>query len=673
MEARASGCPQITAAAKAGFSDRTGRRIEAGVHQPQKGQPRDWRTRADPLAGVWEQELVPLLQREPRIEAMTLYEYLQEHYPGQYERNLRTLQRRVSEWKALHGAPPDVMFELRHSPGEMGYSDFTELKGVTITIAGKPYEHLLYHYRLAYSGWQYVQIVQGGESFIALAEGLQNALVACGGAPRLHRTDSLTAAYHNSGGKHRLTERYEALCRHYGLQSSRNNTGIAHENGSVESSHGYFKRRLVQQLYLRNSLEFATVGEYAQFIQGVVEKLNGKCIEKFATEQAQLQPLPQYRFADYDIVSVRVSCRSTVDLKSVLYTVPERLIGRKLTVHLYHNRWIGYLGQKPVVELPRLTVAAQHAGRRARAIYYRHIIQGLRKKPRALLYCTWTADILPTEQYRTIWQQLLDRFERDSAARLMVEALYIAATQDKEASVAQYLEQQLSNGSLSIGALQQHFQLLAAPTTPEIVVHQHELSSYDQLLHYDPLSCASTPGIDRRADDPHPAALALREPEPASEEPEAVAHAAPLVALGAAGNPGTLELCPIPASPDRVRSNSALSSPHCPCPERVPTACGQVPEQLRVRPLSHPQPSSGDATGAADAVDHAGQQLLDFRTLRDGENASGNCRCPVCSGVGQTSQVLCRHQSGADASASQAQPDAAGDVDQTRPLRSAGH
>jgi len=104
------------------------------------------------------------------------------------------VQRRVSEWKAQHGVAPEVMFELRHTPGEMGYSDFTELKKVTVTIGGKAFEHLLYHYRLAYSGWQYVQIIQGGESYIALAEGLQNALAAAGGVPQVHRSDSLTAA-----------------------------------------------------------------------------------------------------------------------------------------------------------------------------------------------------------------------------------------------------------------------------------------------------------------------------------------------------------------------------------------------------------------------------------------------------------------------------------------------
>jgi hypothetical protein len=141
---------------------------------------------------------------------MTLYEYLLENYPGQYERVLRTLQRRVESWKAIYGDAKEVMFEIRHEPGEMGLSDFTELKGVEITIKGQPFEHLLYHYRLAYSGWQYVQIIQGGESFIGLSQGLQNALSACGGVPKLHRSDSLSAAYRNMAGK-----RHKPLTRFY--------------------------------------------------------------------------------------------------------------------------------------------------------------------------------------------------------------------------------------------------------------------------------------------------------------------------------------------------------------------------------------------------------------------------------------------------------------------------
>jgi hypothetical protein len=89
MRAREEGCTQGISAAIADFSERSGRRIEKGDHQPQKGQERDWRTRIDPLVEVWAKELEPMLRREPRLEPTTLYEYLQEHYPGKYQSVLR--------------------------------------------------------------------------------------------------------------------------------------------------------------------------------------------------------------------------------------------------------------------------------------------------------------------------------------------------------------------------------------------------------------------------------------------------------------------------------------------------------------------------------------------------------------------------------------------------------
>ena len=159
---------------------------------------------------------------------MTLFTHLQQQYPGEYGHSiLRTLQRRVNQWRATQGPDLEVMFPQEHRPGEMGLSDFTQLKQVEIVIAGKPFSHLLYHYRLAYSGWQYVQVVQGGESFVALCEGLQNALTLCGGAPGQHRSDSLSAAYRNKGrqAKEDFTCNYESLCQHYQMQPTRNNRG----------------------------------------------------------------------------------------------------------------------------------------------------------------------------------------------------------------------------------------------------------------------------------------------------------------------------------------------------------------------------------------------------------------------------------------------------------------
>jgi hypothetical protein len=74
-----------------------------------------------------------------------------------------------------------------------------------VTIAGVLLDHRLYHFRLAYSGFEHAHVVLGGESFVVLAEGLQNALWALGGAPREHRTDSLSARSAISSARPRTT------------------------------------------------------------------------------------------------------------------------------------------------------------------------------------------------------------------------------------------------------------------------------------------------------------------------------------------------------------------------------------------------------------------------------------------------------------------------------------
>lgn len=541
MNARDLGLTQADAASIAEFSERSGQRIEAETHQPNRGRVRDWRTSADPLAGVWEAELEPMLRREPRLQPMTLFEHLQERYPGQYPQVLRTVQRRVRTWKALYGDAPEVMFELRHEPGVMGISDFTELKGVTITIGGQPFEHLLYHYRLAYSGWSYAQVIQGGESFIALSEGLQNALFASGGAPQEHRTDSLSAAYRNTGGAGRkpLTRLYDDLCHHYRLRPTRNNTGIAHENGAIESPHGHLKNRITQALYLRGSTDFASVADYQAFIATMVAKLNHQHQAKFEAEQTHLQPLPKHRVADYEVLTARVSSRSTIEVRCILYTVPSRLIGRQLELHLYHDRICGYLEGQWVVELPRIRVTAKDK-RRARCINYRHVIEGLRRKPRAFLYCTWQLDLLPNDHYRTLWTQLKDRFDADSAAVLMVEALYLAATQDKEPAVADYLEAQLAAGTLTLVSLQRQFQLLSEVSLPVVDVHQHDLGEYDQLLL------------------PRPPSQSVPEPQSPPQTPAPPPYAQPLGNPGTSSHAGAVELRSVLAGTLRIGGGPAV-------------------------------------------------------------------------------------------------------------------
>ena len=483
MNARKLGMTQTVSSTIAEISERTGQRIDGGHHRTNRGAVTEVAARPDVLADVWASELEPMLRREPRLKPTTLFEYLQDAYPGKYRQVLRTLQRRVREWKALHGPEPEVMFMLRHEPGVMGLSDFTKLKGMEITINGATFEHLIYHYRLAYSGWQYAQIIQGGESFTALSEGLQNALAASGGTPKEHRTDSLSAAYRNSGG-HRtkeLTRFYDDLCEHYRMMPTRNNKGKANENGSVESPHGHLKNRIKQAIYLRGSSDFASITEYQAVIDQAAAGLNRQCEGKYETEKAVLQSLPSRRVADYEILSAKVSCHSTIEVRCILYSVPSRMIGQQVEIHLYHNRLVGYFARQQVFELTRVRASGK-GRRRGRCIDYRHLIDGLRKKPRAFLFCKWQSDLLPTVEFRQLWAQLKQQFERDQAAKLIVEALYIAATYDQEQAVCDYMTEALAQKQLTLSRLQQQFMPSSVATLPPIETQQHSLDSYDQLL-----------------------------------------------------------------------------------------------------------------------------------------------------------------------------------------------
>ena len=185
------------AAARASISTATAYRIGKDPRLPsQKQTPRE-RRRPDPLADVFDAEVVPMLMAAPGIRSIAIFEEMIRRHPELGDGVRRTLERRVRSWRAIHGEERDVIFRQDHMPGRVGLSDFTAMGDAAITIAGAALDHRLYHFRLAYSGFQHAHVVLGGESFAALAEGLQNALWSLGGAPREHRSDSLSAAFRN--------------------------------------------------------------------------------------------------------------------------------------------------------------------------------------------------------------------------------------------------------------------------------------------------------------------------------------------------------------------------------------------------------------------------------------------------------------------------------------------
>ena len=474
------------ASAKAGISESSGQRIDKGVI-PGKKEARHWRTRKDPFAAVWESEILPLLEKQPGLMPITLFEDLQDRYPGRFpNKRKRTFQRRVKAWRALHGPDKEVMFRQRKEPGRLGLSDFTELGAIEITVAGERLSHRLYHFRLPYSGWSFISVILGGESFTALAESLQEALQRLGGAPLEHRTDSLSAAYKNltKSEQEDLTVRYRAFCAHYGMKPTRNNRGVSHENGAVESPHGHIKKRISQALLLRESNDFGSVDDYRQWLDSLVQRFNRRCGEALEIERGELQGLPVHRTTDYSEQVVKVTTSSTIEVKRIIYSVPARLVGERLRLHIYDDRIEAYVGTLLAHTLSRAYTIKPN--QRGRCIDYRHIIGQLVRKPQAFRYSQLRDDLFPSATYQQLWRYIDAHLEPRAACKRFVGILALAARADCEQALGAYLKQQTSKGEIpSLHQLEQRFDPEAAgglPDDPEKGCSQHALSSYDALL-----------------------------------------------------------------------------------------------------------------------------------------------------------------------------------------------
>jgi len=215
------GKTQEAAAAAAGMSVRSARTWQRGPLPLESKSSRAWRTRPDPFAAIRGEAVLPLLRRDPEsaLQATTVLEWLEERYPGRFSpAQLRTLQRRLRDWRALHGPEQEVFFPQVHPPGREAQMDFTDAGELRVNIAGLPFPHLFFEFILSHSGWRFVDLAFG-ETFEALQKGLQGALWNQGAVPQVVRSDNLSAATHElkrSGGR-ALTERFARLLGYYGL------------------------------------------------------------------------------------------------------------------------------------------------------------------------------------------------------------------------------------------------------------------------------------------------------------------------------------------------------------------------------------------------------------------------------------------------------------------------
>jgi hypothetical protein len=476
MKDLSSGMPLSQAALKVGIDVKTARKYRhAGSLPSACRSPHTWRTREDPFVPVWE-ELQAMLTINPGLQAKTLFGYLQRKYPGRFQDGqLRTLQRKLKTWRALEGPSKEVFFPQEHRPGELGASDFCHLTELAITLSGRPFPHLLYHFVLTYSNWE-TGTLCFSESFESLAAGLQNALWELGGVPRRHRTDSLTAAVQPLSGRAGLTQRYAALMAHYGLVGEAIQPGKAHENGDAEQRHYRFKQALDQALMLRGSRDFASREAYTRFVRELLGQLNAGRSTRLAEERAVLQPLPATRLEVARTVRVKAGPASTIRVLKNTYSVPSRLIGEEVEVRVGVEELELWYGQRCVARLPRLRGQEQHR------IDYRHVIDWLVRKPGAFKSYRYRSDLFPTSRFRMAYDALV-AYQPKRAEREYLALLKLAAY-ESEVGVDEALRVLLAEeGTVSVAAVQHLLHATAGirPAT-EVVVAPVDLLAYDALL-----------------------------------------------------------------------------------------------------------------------------------------------------------------------------------------------
>jgi hypothetical protein len=88
---------------------------------------------------VWATEIEPHLRSDEDGEllATTLMDELCRRHPKDFQPGqVRTLQRQIRRWRALHGPRQEVSFPQDHQPGQLGAFDFTHCGELGVTIAG---------------------------------------------------------------------------------------------------------------------------------------------------------------------------------------------------------------------------------------------------------------------------------------------------------------------------------------------------------------------------------------------------------------------------------------------------------------------------------------------------------------------------------------------------------
>lgn len=462
--------------------------LRAGMHRntatkylktnelPSESQkPRLWRTRRDPFEEDWP-GIIEKLKEQPRLQAKTLFDDLVAKHPGRYEPGqLRTLQRRMNQWRAEDGPDKDLFFPQEHRAGEAMQTDFTSMNSLAITIAGEPYEHLMCHSVLPYSDWSWGTPCLS-ESEAALRKSVPAALFRLGHKPKFHQTDNSSAATHRvDKGKRAFNEDYLELMAHFGMEPRTIAIGKKEQNGDIEAGHGALKRYVDQQLMLRGNRDFATHDDYVGWLCQIFEARNRTRGKRLEEEFAVMDPLTASPVPEYSELRLRVSPGSTIRVKTNTYSVPSQLKDEWVKVRIFDERIEVYYADKLRVTLERLI------GKQRHRINYRHVVPSMLRKAGAFRRYRFRDDLFPTETFRRCFEALDAALPERKADIEYLRILHLAA-KTMESEVERVLSGILASGVVPSAELVKAKVAPEQPAVPDLPAPTVELDTYDELL-----------------------------------------------------------------------------------------------------------------------------------------------------------------------------------------------
>jgi transposase len=333
--------------------------------------------------------------------------------------------RRRPEIRAEAGRVDEGFVPQSPAPGAQAEVDFAE---VWVELAGVLTKCHLFTFRLSYSGKAVhrVYATQGQEAFF---EGHVAAFGVLGGVPVGHvRYDNLKPAVHRvCFGRNRLeSDRWVLLRSFYDFDVFYCQPGVdgAHEKGGVEGEGGRFRRQ-----HLTPVPKVGTLAELNARLAAIDEAEDVRRIETrpatvgadFAVERPLLRPLPAETFDPGLTVTPRVDRYARISVRQCRYSVPARLIGRRVRVSLRASELVVFDGHREVARHERLV------RRGAQTLDLDHYLEILVRKPGALAGSTALAQArargLFTEAHETLWTRARAEHGDGAGTRVLIEVL----------------------------------------------------------------------------------------------------------------------------------------------------------------------------------------------------------------------------------------------------------